>query len=173
MLADFTVVNNSPWDIKDIVLEARAYGASGTALDHNTRTFYEIVPAHTARPVTDFNLGFISDQAATAGAEITGFDFCGNHITAVQLAAIGAAQKQIAAAQVATNKIRATAAYAKALAANQAAAEKGDAYGLLRMGERYRDGEGVAKDLVKARDYLQRAAQAGSPTAAEELKKLP
>jgi len=60
----------------------------------------------------------------------------------------------------------------KALAANQAAAEKGDAYGLLRMGERYRDGEGVGKDLAKAKDYLQRAAAAGSPTAAEELARL-
>lgn len=62
---------------------------------------------------------------------------------------------------------------AKALAANEAAAEKGDAYGLLRMGERYRDGDGVEKDLIKAKDYLQKSADAGSPTAADELKKLP
>lgn len=60
----------------------------------------------------------------------------------------------------------------KALAANQAAADKGDAYGLLRMGERYRDGEGVEKDLTKAKDYLGRAAVAGSPSATEALKQL-
>jgi TPR repeat protein len=65
------------------------------------------------------------------------------------------------------------AAAAKALQSNQDAADKGDAYGLLRMGERYRDGEGLEKDLAKARDYLQKSADAGSPTAAEELKKLP
>ena len=39
---------------------------------------------------------------------------------------------------------------AKAVAFNQAQADKGDAYGLLRMGERYRDGDGVPKDLARA-----------------------
>jgi TPR repeat protein len=59
-----------------------------------------------------------------------------------------------------------------ALKSNQDAAAKGDAYGLLRMGERYRDGEGVERDLAKAREYLQKSADAGSPTAADELSKL-
>jgi TPR repeat protein len=40
------------------------------------------------------------------------------------------------------------------------------------MSERYRDGDGVDKDLTKAREYLTKAADAGSPTAAEELKGL-
>ena len=40
------------------------------------------------------------------------------------------------------------------------------------MGERFRDGDGVEKDLVKARDYLQKAVDAGSITAKEELSKL-
>jgi TPR repeat protein len=30
----------------------------------------------------------------------------------------------------------------------------------------------VEKDLTKAKEYLQKAADAGSPTAAEELSKL-
>ena len=59
------------------------------------------------------------------------------------------------------------------LQGNQAAADKGDIYGLLRMGERYRDGEGVPKDLTKARDYLTKAAAAGSPSADTDLKNLP
>ena len=59
-----------------------------------------------------------------------------------------------------------------ALKANQDAAAKGDMFGLLRMGERYRDGDGVEKDLGKAREYLQKAADAGSPTAKEELSNL-
>ena len=61
----------------------------------------------------------------------------------------------------------------KVLKFNQDAADKGDAYGLLRMGERYRDGEGVQKDLAKAKDYLTKAVAAGSPSAADELKNLP
>lgn len=55
---------------------------------------------------------------------------------------------------------------------NQQQADKGDAYGLLRMGERYRDGDGVPKDLTKAREYLSKAIAAGSPDAADELSKL-
>jgi hypothetical protein len=65
------------------------------------------------------------------------------------------------------------AATAKVLKINQDAADKGDMYGLLRMGERYRDGDGVTKDLTKARDYLTKAAVAGSPTAEADLKNLP
>jgi TPR repeat protein len=55
---------------------------------------------------------------------------------------------------------------------NQEQADKGDPYGLLRMGEFYRDGNGVPKDLDKAREYLTKASAAGSPGAADELSKL-
>jgi hypothetical protein len=61
----------------------------------------------------------------------------------------------------------------KVLKNNQDLADKGDPYGLRRMGERYRDGEGVTKDLAKAKDYLQKAAAAGDPAGADELKNLP
>ncbi|HXR03212.1 MAG TPA: hypothetical protein VN836_00715 [Verrucomicrobiae bacterium] len=69
-------------------------------------------------------------------------------------------------------KQRKEAAENKALKSNQDQAAKGDEYGLLRMGERYRDGDGVEKDLAKAKDYLTKAAAAGSPTATDELSKL-
>jgi len=55
---------------------------------------------------------------------------------------------------------------------NQALADKGDPYGLRRMGERYRDGDGVPKDLAKARESLMKAVAAGDPFAADELSKL-
>jgi TPR repeat protein len=60
----------------------------------------------------------------------------------------------------------------KSLKWNQEQAAKGDPYGLLRMGERYLSGDGVEKDLVKATDYLSRAAAQGSVKAADILKKL-
>ncbi len=62
---------------------------------------------------------------------------------------------------------------AKMLKWNQEQAAKADEYGLLRMGERYLNGDGVEKDLVKARDYLSKAAAQGSVQAADLLKKLP
>ena len=55
---------------------------------------------------------------------------------------------------------------------NERLAAQGDAYGELRMGERYLAGDGVAKDIFKARDYLQRAAEQGSQTAVNELNRL-
>jgi TPR repeat protein len=51
-------------------------------------------------------------------------------------------------------------------------AEKGDSYGLFRMGEHYRDGDGVPQDLSKAREYFTKAVNAGSPSAADALSKL-
>jgi TPR repeat protein len=61
---------------------------------------------------------------------------------------------------------------AKALAENEALAARGDVYGELRMGQRYLTGDGVAKDVFKARDYLQRAAEQGSQSAVDELDRL-
>ena len=55
---------------------------------------------------------------------------------------------------------------------NQDQAEQGDSYGLLRMGERYRDGDGVGKDESKARENLTRSAALGNNTARDELSNL-
>ena len=60
----------------------------------------------------------------------------------------------------------------KALAWDQLQAEQGDAYGQLRMGERYRDGDGVAKDLVMARSWLSKSAYQGNSHAIKALSKL-
>lgn len=54
----------------------------------------------------------------------------------------------------------------------QEQAEKGDAYGQYRMGIRYLEGDGVPKDLAKARDYLSKAAAQGNKEATAELAKL-
>lgn len=61
----------------------------------------------------------------------------------------------------------------RALKMNQQAADQGDAYGLMRMGERYRDGEGVEKDPAKARAYLEKAVASGSIDAKAALDALP
>ena len=54
----------------------------------------------------------------------------------------------------------------------QERAEKGDASGQYRMGMRYLKGDGVPKDLDKARDYFSKAAAQGNLDAATELAKL-
>jgi TPR repeat protein len=89
-----------------------------------------------------------------------------------EIAAAKAAQEKADAEKKAAAAAQKQAAAARALKANQDAAAKGDMFGQLRMGERYRDGDGVEKDLAKAKEYLQKAADAGSPTAKDELSKL-
>lgn len=54
----------------------------------------------------------------------------------------------------------------------QELAEKGDASGQYRMGIRYLKGDGVPKDLDKARDYLSTATAQGNQDAAAELARL-
>jgi hypothetical protein len=71
----------------------------------------------------------------------------------------------------ATNKAKSDA-DAKTLKWNQEQAAQGDAYGLLRMGERYAKGDGVDKDMAKAKAFLMRASAAGSKDADDELKRL-
>lgn len=83
----------------------------------------------------------------------------------VPCAAPGTSPEEIAAAKKAAND--------RALAANEAAAAQGDPYGLLRMGERYRDGDDVETNLDLARSYLSRAMAAGDMTASNELAVLP
>lgn len=91
-----------------------------------------------------------------------------------------AAQQKLATERIATAGKLATeraaavkkAEQEKILKWNEEQAAQGDPYGLLRMGERYRDGDGVPKDLTKAREYLAKAAAAGSPDASNDLSKL-
>lgn len=62
---------------------------------------------------------------------------------------------------------------ARVLKWNQDQADAGDPYGLMRMGERFRDGEGVETNLVKARRYFIRASALGNKQAEDDLKILP
>jgi TPR repeat protein len=61
----------------------------------------------------------------------------------------------------------------KVLAFHKELADKGDAYGQFKMGMRYLTGDGVDKDMAKARDLLGKAAAQGNKDAATELAKLP
>ena len=80
------------------------------------------------------------------------------------------AQQREAAAEKAAAAKQAT--QVKVLKWHMEQAEKGDSFGLFRMGEHYRDGDGVPRDLDKAREYFTKAAAAGSPAAADALSKL-
>lgn len=71
MEADFTLKNNSNYDIKDFEITCEHYANSGTRIDSNTRTVYEVAKAHSARKFPNFNMGFIHSQASQSSCKVT------------------------------------------------------------------------------------------------------
>lgn len=69
--ADFTIHNKSNYDVKDIEIKCSLFGKSGTLIDSNTRTIYEIVKANSRKTFANFNMGFIHSQAASSSCEVT------------------------------------------------------------------------------------------------------
>lgn len=63
MEANFVIHNNNDYDIKDIEIECDHYAKSGTKIDKNNRTIYEIISAKSSKTYPKFNMGFIHEQA--------------------------------------------------------------------------------------------------------------
>lgn len=174
LLATLTVSNGSDWAIKDFQVKIWGFAPSGTAIDTCERTIYEVIPAQKTRVFEDLNFGFLHPQADRCSGKVESLEF-DNFVTpptpreVMQKHDFDEAVKR-QADMIAEDKKREN--LAKALAWNLKQAEAGDAYGLYRMGERYRDGDGVAKDMRKARECLAKAAAAGQPGASNELVRL-
>ncbi len=70
MIATFTIKNNANFDIKDVEITCVHSSPSGTVIDRNTRTIYEIFQAGKTRTIREFNMGFIHSQAQRSGCTI-------------------------------------------------------------------------------------------------------
>jgi hypothetical protein len=71
MIADFTVKNPTQFRFKDFEIKCTHSAASGTVIDSNTRTIYEIVEPKSAKVIKEMNMGFIDSQVASSSCEIT------------------------------------------------------------------------------------------------------
>lgn len=71
MTANFKVHNTTDHAFKDFEITCDHSGPSGTVMDHNTRTIYELVPAKSAKSIRNFNMGFINSQATRSSCRIT------------------------------------------------------------------------------------------------------
>lgn len=71
MVADFVITNPSPWRVKDLEITCHHYGPSGTKIDTNVRTIYEIVEPKSTKRVNQFNMGFIRSQATRSSCTVT------------------------------------------------------------------------------------------------------
>jgi hypothetical protein len=65
LLADFTIRNNKQVDIKDIVVHCYGLASSGTHIDDNERTIYQVVRAGQTKHIYGFSMGFLNSQVAT------------------------------------------------------------------------------------------------------------
>jgi len=71
MEGTFTITNNSQHQIKDIEITCTHYAKSGTRIDSNKRTIYDVVPAKSKQTFVKFNMGFIHSQSEKTGCSIT------------------------------------------------------------------------------------------------------
>ena len=71
MTANFTIDNPTAHSFKDFEITCNHYAPSGTKIDSNVRTIYEVVQAHSKKSVRNFNMGFINSQAHQSACQIT------------------------------------------------------------------------------------------------------
>jgi hypothetical protein len=70
MEADFKIRNKGTKAFKDIEIQCLHYAPSGTQIDQNTRTIYEVIQPGQTREFKAFNMGFIHSQAKRSSATI-------------------------------------------------------------------------------------------------------
>ena len=73
MEASFKIKNDSKYAVKDIKIECDHYSKSSTKIDSNTRTIYDVVKPNSIKTFSNFNMGFIHDQANTSRCGIIDF----------------------------------------------------------------------------------------------------
>ena len=74
MTATFTIANGKKSDIKDITIRCDHTAKSGTRIDSNTRTIYDIIKAGETKTFQNFDMGFIHSQAVHSSATIEDFE---------------------------------------------------------------------------------------------------
>jgi hypothetical protein len=70
MEADFTITNPTSYKVKDLEVECVHSAPSGTVIDSNTRTIYEVIEPKSKKVIKKFNMGFIHSQAASSSCRI-------------------------------------------------------------------------------------------------------
>ena len=71
MIANFKINNATDHGFKDFEITCEHYATSGTMIDRNTRTIYEVVKAHSKKSIPHFSMGFIHSQAKSSNCRIT------------------------------------------------------------------------------------------------------
>lgn len=70
MQANFTITNNNPTAVKDIKITCTHYAKSGTRIDDNSETIYQIIPANQTQQFNEISMGFIHTQTDATSCRI-------------------------------------------------------------------------------------------------------
>ncbi|MCA0175657.1 MAG: zinc ribbon domain-containing protein [Proteobacteria bacterium] len=70
MLVDFTFNNKGKYAVKDIEVVCRSSANSGTLIDKNKKTVYELVKAGETKKIQRFNMGFLNSQATSTSCVV-------------------------------------------------------------------------------------------------------
>jgi len=179
MIGKFTIANDSQWDVKDIKVRVTLAGASGTAIDENTRVIFENLHADESETFSKINMGLIHSQAAGASASIVDCTLVAKRFeqTAVErrikAASDERARRELASAQQAEATARSKAATeVRVINYQLEQAEKGLPSFQYEVGKRYLRGDGVEKDEAKARAWFEKSAAQGESLAVKALAEL-
>lgn len=71
MEANFTIQNKSRYDIKDITITCVHSAKSGTVIDTNKQTIYDVVKVNSTKKFQNVNMGFIHSQAHSSSCYIS------------------------------------------------------------------------------------------------------
>jgi hypothetical protein len=73
MIVSFTLENTNSFPVKDVEVTCEGSGNSGTLIDINVRTIYDVVKAKSAKPISNFNMGLIHSQASKSWCRVSEF----------------------------------------------------------------------------------------------------
>jgi hypothetical protein len=154
--------------LKDFKIKIGWGANSGTLMDTKVVTLYDFVPSKANKYFSMVCSHQVEQASITVGVMVD-FKIEDFFPPAPPPQPLSPEQIRLESDALATNPL---ALAWKALNANHAGAPRGDSYDEYRMGQRYRDGDGVAKDLKKAREWLAKAATQGNKDASRELNEL-
>jgi hypothetical protein len=66
----FKIRNSNTFPVKDLEVRCDHSGKSGTIMDHNTRTIYDVIPGNSTKTFPDFDMGFIHSQAVSTRCSV-------------------------------------------------------------------------------------------------------
>jgi len=73
MVASFRLHNDNPMPLKDIEVTCASSGPSGSIIDKNTRTVYEVIRQRSLLEVDKLNMGFIRTETTDTKCRVTGY----------------------------------------------------------------------------------------------------